>query len=78
MCLLHGERRDFDPHAWRFEMTARNDQPIGLIDISAVEYEARAARAAVMREAAVALPAVIARVIARLGAKREPQTKAFA
>ena len=78
MPLLHGERRDLTLTAWRFEMSTQNDHPLGLIDISAIEYEARAARAAVMREAAVALPAVIARAIARLGVKRQPQTKAFA
>ena len=61
-------------------MTARNDQPIGLIDISAVEYEARAARAAVMRDVALALPPMIARFLARFRLKpqAQPQTKAFA
>jgi hypothetical protein len=55
-------------------MTTQNDQPLGLIDVSAIEYEARAARAEVMRAAVVALPALFAQVVGRLRSKREPQT----
>ena len=59
-------------------MTTENDQPVGLINISAIEYEARAARAEVMRATVVALPALFAQVVARLRSKREQQTGAFA
>ena len=59
-------------------MTTQTDQPAGLIDVCAIEYEARAARAEDMRAVAVALPDVIARFVARLHTKRQPQTKAFA
>jgi len=59
-------------------MTTQNDRPIGLIDVSAIEYEARAARAEVMRATVVALPALFAQVVARLRSKRQPQTGAFA
>jgi hypothetical protein len=78
MSLLHGERPDFALTAWRFEMTTQNDQPLGLIDVSAIEYEARAARAEIMRATVVALPALVAQVIARLRSKRESQTGVFA
>lgn len=63
-------------------MTTQNDQPLGLIDVCAIEYEARAARAEVMRDAAVAVPAFVVRFVARLRAKQqtrgEAQAKAFA
>jgi hypothetical protein len=59
-------------------MTTENDHPLGLIDISAIEYEARAARAEAMRAAVVALPALFAQFVARLRSKREPQTGVFA
>jgi hypothetical protein len=54
-------------------MTTQNDQPLGLIDVSAIEYEARAARAEIMRATVVALPALFAEVVARLRSKRQPQ-----
>lgn len=59
-------------------MTTQNDQPLGLIDISAIEYEARAARAEAMRATIVALPALFAQVVARLRSKRGSQTGVFA
>jgi hypothetical protein len=59
-------------------MTTENDHPLGLIDISAIEYEARAARAEAMRATVVALPALFAQLVARLRSKREPQTGVFA
>jgi len=59
-------------------MTTENDHPLGLIDISAIEYEARAARAEAMRAAVLALPALFAQFVARLRSKREPQTGVFA
>jgi len=61
-------------------MTSQSERPLGLIDVSAIEYEARAARAAVMHDAAVALPPMIARFLARFRLKpqAQPQTKAFA
>lgn len=59
-------------------MITENDQSLGLIDPSVIEYEARAARAAVVRAAVIALSALFALVVARLHSKREPQTGVFA
>jgi len=61
-------------------MTAQKIDPVGLIDVSAIEHQARAARAEMSREAFAAMGTLFKQWSAKFrpGRQSQPQSGAFA